>query len=398
MKIYTVLVLDADQRSALAVTRSLGSKEDIVVITADSHERALAGASRFSSEYIKSPSVAEEPDNYLSWLAEAIANHRVDLVIPVTEITSQFLLMKPDHLTGAKLPFPCYDRVLQLADKGRLVRAAAGLDVPAPETIHINEISDLNWGEVSFPCVIKPCLSHVFDNGNWISTKVEMISSKEQFMKHFDEHTYLKYYPFLVQEFITGRGAGVFLLYNRGEIVASFAHNRIREKPPWGGVSVLSESAPEDRQLLEMSKRLLDSAKWHGVAMVEFRITEDGLPYLMEVNTRFWGSLQLAVDSGVDFPGLLWKASVNRELEKFPSYKKGQQLRWFLGDLDRLYIMLKSKDYSKRQKLCMALQFLAPRFKNRKHEIDRWSDIGPAGLELKRYIASACKPGCSKKK
>ena len=28
-------------------------------------------------------------------------------------------------------------------------------------------------------------------------------------------------------------------------------------------------------------------------------------PYLMEVNGRFWGSLQLAIDAGVDFPALL---------------------------------------------------------------------------------------------
>ena len=29
-----------------------------------------------------------------------------------------------------------------------------------------------------------------------------------------------------------------------------------------------------------------------------------GTPLLMEVNGRFWGSLQLAIDAGVDFPYL----------------------------------------------------------------------------------------------
>ena len=37
--------------------------------------------------------------------------------------------------------------------------------------------------------------------------------------------------------------------------------------------------------------------------MVEFKHDErDGVPKLMEINGRFWGSLQLAIDAGVDFP------------------------------------------------------------------------------------------------
>jgi hypothetical protein len=56
-----------------------------------------------------------------------------------------------------------------------------------------------------------------------------------------------------------------------------------------------------DPQLLEHAERILEALKWHGVAMVEFkRDTRDGVPKLLEINGRFWGSLQLAVDSGVD--------------------------------------------------------------------------------------------------
>ena len=63
----------------------------------------------------------------------------------------------------------------------------------------------------------------------------------------------------------------------------------------------LSRNAnPEEKQRLK--QELLDELNWHGVAMVEFKVTEDGTPYLMEINTRFWGSLQLAIDAGVDFP------------------------------------------------------------------------------------------------
>ena len=40
--------------------------------------------------------------------------------------------------------------------------------------------------------------------------------------------------------------------------------------------------------------------------MVEFKLdARDGVAKLMEINGRFWGSLQLAVDAGVDFPAIL---------------------------------------------------------------------------------------------
>ena len=50
--------------------------------------------------------------------------------------------------------------------------------------------------------------------------------------------------------------------------------------------------------------------------MIEYRDDGGDTPCLMEINGRFWGSLQLGVDAGIDFP-----------------------LRWVWGDVKRiLYI------------------------------------------------------------
>ena len=93
-------------------------------------------------------------------------------------------------------------------------------------------------------------------------------------------------------------------LLSRGRAVALFSHRRLRERPPWGGVSVLSESIALCPDARDYAHSLLDDLGWHGVAMVEFkRDARDGVPKLMEINGRFWGSLQLAIDAGVDFPG-----------------------------------------------------------------------------------------------
>jgi predicted ATP-grasp superfamily ATP-dependent carboligase len=175
-------------------------------------------------------------------------------------------------------------------------------------------------------------------------------------------------------------------LYDHGKPLAFFAHRRLREKPPEGGVSVLSESISVDSVLRSHARCLLDKANWHGVAMVEFKVAADGTPYLMEINTRFWGSLQLAVDAGVDFPWLLYQVACSKQPGPVDNYKIGVRLRWLLGDLDNLYLTLRDKQYSKTKKLKSVLQFLTPSPFKTRHEVNRWSDLGPAWYEVKQYI------------
>ena len=76
--------------------------------------------------------------------------------------------------------------------------------------------------------------------------------------------------------------------------------------------------------------------------MVEYKVDErTGIPMLMEINGRFWGSLQLAVDAGVDFPRLLVECAEGRPPAASPPYRVGTRLRWWWGDVDQLLIRLR---------------------------------------------------------
>jgi predicted ATP-grasp superfamily ATP-dependent carboligase len=130
---------------------------------------------------------------------------------------------------------------------------------------------------------------------------------------------------------------GIFLLLWDGNVRAEFAHRRLSEKPPSGGVSVYCESVAIDESLRDRSRALLEHYGWRGVAMVEYkRDSATGQPYLMEVNARFWGSLQLAIDSGVDFPGILVACALGDQRQQMPSYRLGVRSRWWWGQIDHL--------------------------------------------------------------
>ncbi len=379
-----ILVLDAAQRSALAVTRSLGRLSQLSIFTAEAATQALAGCSAFSQQFFTSPSAIEAPEAYISWLQDLTNSHNFALVVPVTEVTSQLLLMNMAQLPKVRLAFASYENVLQLADKGKLMTLAQTLEIPIPATKLLASSADLASATLSYPFVIKPCLSKIFTPSGWIATSVKIIHSPVDLAKVLRTELYLQAHPFMIQEYIPGNGAGVFCLYSHGQPTAFFAHRRLREKPPQGGVSVLSESAEVDPSLKSYAEKLLAAANWHGVAMVEFRIAPNGMPYLMEVNTRFWGSLQLAIDSGVDFPALMVSNELNLGLPNPSSYRVGQRLRWLLGDLDSLYLYLKA-NYSVGQKFRRIVEFIIPSLFKTKHEVNRWHDIKPALYELKVY-------------
>jgi len=97
----------------------------------------------------------------------------------------------------------------------------------------------------------------------------------------------------------------------------------------------------------------------------------------------------LAIDAGVDFPYLLCQLAMEIPPDAPDAYQIGKKLRWFLGDLDSLYIILSRGDrYSKHEKVRSLLQFLQPDFANTKHEIFRWNDFRPAIDEVVSYWRS----------
>lgn len=389
MSIKPVLILDGDQRSALAVTRSLG-KNKIPVFTASDSRRAICRSSRYSQLHLVYPDPKNKPDKFLQWLTSYLADNDIGVVYPLTDITCNILAPSAPSIGNTRIPLAHIDTIKSLSDKNALTKLAEQLGVPHPKSLYISSINEIDEvkAHITFPCVVKPAFSKFILDGRWVNTKVSIINNELDFNRLLDTELYLRNQPFMVQEYIQGTGQGLFALYDHGKEIVYFAHRRIREKPPWGGVSVLSESVEPPPEMLDAARKILNYASWHGVAMVEFKVAGDGTPYLMEINTRFWGSLQLAIDAGVDFPYLLYKVTMGEEVKASNNYQYGKKLRWLMGDLDSLLITLKSRDFNLREKFKSLIEFLKIDFRHTKNEIFRSEDIKPAVFELREYFSS----------
>jgi len=203
--------------------------------------------------------------------------------------------------------------------------------------------------------------------------------------------------PSLIQQRVIGEGQGLFVLMQEGTPLGMFAHRRLRERPPSGGVSVLRESIALPKTMVEATLKLLQRVKWHGVAMVEFKVDKDNQrPLLMEINGRFWGSLQLAVDAGVNFPLLLLKMATGKaEIIPENGYRIGVKSRWLLGDLDQLVMRFKKRDRAlslprgaptRFQSLISFCRFFE---RDLFYEVEDFDDPGPSRFEVLRYVKLA---------
>jgi len=57
---------------------------------------------------------------------------------------------------------------------------------------------------------------------------------------------------------------------------------------------------------------------------------------LLEINPRFWGSLELAIRSGVNFPVLYFDLCCNKSVGVVNDYEMGRKVRWvFPGEILR---------------------------------------------------------------
>jgi predicted ATP-grasp superfamily ATP-dependent carboligase len=275
-----------------------------------------------------------------------------------------------------------------------MVNLANELGVPTPRTVvaaTAAEGVDAAAG-LPFPVVIKPSRSRVRTGSTWLSTGVSYAADPADLGRQLSELPPAAY-PVLLQERIEGPGRGLFACFDQGRPVALFAHRRLREKPPSGGVSVLCESAPLDPVAVEYGTRLLSRLGWQGVAMVEFKQDQrDGSLRLMEINARFWGSLQLAIDAGVDFPRILADVAAGKAPASPAPYRVGIRTRWLAGDLDALLMLLTRSRHrldlpaSHAGRLATLARFLRPWGPDLNFELERREDPAPARLEWRRRL------------
>ena len=303
--------MDAHSPAALAVVRSLARRGLSVDAAGEEGAFNLAAYSRYPEERFVYPNPSHSIPDFLSFIKDLAARNAYQFIFPITDRTIVPLHhFRKDFPAPGSIVLPPHDSLQTTLDKRATLELAGTLHVPIPETVFCSSIQELeeNIDKLKFPVVVKSRFSKFIREDKLLSDDgPDFCDLKEELIRAWGEKDRIIPGP-LVQEMILGEGYGIFLLMQKGEAKAIFAHRRLREEDPLGARSSYCESIEPPPRMKEYAMRLLKEINWTGPAMVELKLDKrDGIPKLMEINGRFWGSLPLAIASGVDFPYLYYQ-------------------------------------------------------------------------------------------
>ena len=335
-----VLVLDGQTTQALACVRALG-RAGHAVFVASPRRRPLAAWSRYCRAHFR---LAGETVEAFAALRAWARTQGVQVVLPQRERSCVLCNAERERWEALGMTLGCgpADMLRSAFDKARTLEHAEASGVRIPPTRLPASLAECRAAAeaVGYPCIVKPRFSDFWDGSGFLPDKGTQYVRDPAAL----EATVLacrqgELWP-VIQGIVPGQGKGVFALCDHGEPVVWFAHERLRDVRPSGSGSSLRRAIPLDLRLQAPAARLLSALAWHGPAMVEFRDDGSGEPCLIEVNGRFWGSLELAIAAGVDFPSLWVGLLCGTPVEPPAGYDIGVTRRWLWGDVKRLLYIL----------------------------------------------------------
>lgn len=338
--------------SAMRSLAGLGLK----VAVADPSRVGLSQLSRFcvKSYLLGRPYSAAEA--FVNDVKRILEECRARFLLPSkseTEALAEYRGLLPE---GVILPLDSYEKISMVNDKYIMASYAKNNGVSVPEVIEWKAWDELEEKLNAMGSKVVVKLREGY-SAKWVFYPEDALEALAMCKGLATPRPLRTADMPMVQRRVYGDGWGVSCLYHEGRKLASFTHRRLRTNPLTGGSSTLRVSA-RNEILEDCAERLLDGLAWHGIAMVEFKYNpETREAWFMEINPRLWGSIGLAVASGVDLVALLYIASTegpDKALKMVRPQREGVTTRWWLGDASLAF------SEARRMRLSNALRFLMP--------------------------------------
>lgn len=385
-----ILVTYAWCRTAYCVVESL-ARAGFEIYVCDASPLSMSRFSHYTQGFDRVASFLQEPERFIRDLIKVVEKRRINILLPIHEDSLVISRHKEHFPPDLLIVCPPYEQLRIAMDKNLIIDVAVSCGVSAPKKIapanHTEALKEL--GYLSYPIIIKS------RRGN---------SGKGVFMaKTFDEavHLYNKMIKLfmlseeelpIIQEYIEGDLFGTCFLAERGKILACFVEKYLRWKESRFGTSVLRE--PYHWPLLEeYTQRMVKALDWTGIGHFDFVGNHSASrAYLLEMNPRFWGAINLAIRNGYDFPlGLISMYLNGRPYARCfrPTKVKFKSL-WVVGEMIAGLGEFRQKKWlsplSSLARIFFPLEYLS-------YDDFRWSDPLPFLAEMIYYASHYIKAG-----
>ncbi|MHC4478587.1 MAG: carboxylate--amine ligase [Planctomycetota bacterium] len=296
----------------LVATRSLG-RRGVEVITGDEYAMTAASFSKYSVAEFRYPNPTKEPEAFLDLLEKTVLEHKPEdettpyVLMPIHKETYLIARHRERFEPHIRVPVPQIEHIEQVHNKGTLAAYAMQRGLPIPKTWIPEDLADFESiaSQVELPAFVKLREAASGVGIRKVNTLDELKSTLKEFIEHFKLKE--RDYP-IIQQAVPGNDYCVTTLFDHGRMVAAMTYRGLRAFPADRGATVMRETV-EAPEMEKVAAELLGSLGWHGVAELDFRWegTPETQPQLIEVNPRFFGGLIQSVESGWDYPWLLFQ-------------------------------------------------------------------------------------------
>ena len=311
--------------SALPVVRELGSKGYQCYCIFESSN--IAKYSKYvRGFYIVNPILRKDD---LEKIVLICLKKNISKIICLHEDIKKVLVENKDIIKMFDFLCPTEHDFRIAVEKNKALDLSSKLGIPIPRTINLQEYDLINDIEISEGevLVVKGTRGASSENVRYSKNILEL---KRNFKEIYErQKSYGSTSLPMIQEYIGGPTYLTQAIVQNGKVKIVIPHLKYREWPITGGVSCRAVTIDEPR-LVEYMTLILEKLKWHGEVGMEWKYNKETDDYyLMEINPRFEGSLDLAIKSGVDMLGLMLEIMAGREIKGEIKYEIGVNYRWF---------------------------------------------------------------------
>jgi predicted ATP-grasp superfamily ATP-dependent carboligase len=305
---------------------------------------ALAMWSRYAIATMLLPHVSASARSFAEAVAEEAEGRSASCILATTDAEtwalSRFRELLPERSHRVLAP---HDAVARTLDRTALHDLAGSLGIPCLEGVRVDspravEPALRTAQQKGLPAIVRPLVSwEEREEGGPRETERIRVSTIAELRRLLYEREDLVEQGCLIEPHPRGRSLSYCTVAESGVPLVEVFRERQRERQLLSGVSTLSRTIEPVQEMRERSQRLLRALKWQGPCLVEFLEGEDGELRLVNVLPRMWGSVQLAVDAGVDVPLLCYRLAEGSPLPPGPKVARaGVSLRWVVGDMQQL--------------------------------------------------------------
>lgn len=328
----SILIPDRPSQSTVSAIRSLHRAGDSCDVIAPRNRLDAWFASRAIRRWLPENPFVDGSSGFGVTVSGVLSRSGHDVLMPMGPLPTLYAAEQREVITRHAAILVPTPEVFGLAnDKWETHQLSERIGIPVPMTFELGSEDDVAAAgrSITFPAVIKPRTGRGAVGLSFVGSQQELQAAWQRLQATTSGSPVVDASRPIVQEFIPGTVHDVCAVAQGGALVNALTQERLLMRPIAGGIGAIDVSTDEPG-LRAHAAAIIEALGFEGPLQIEFkRDPRDGTFKLLEINPRFWGTLDFSIRLGMDFPGQVRDLALGRPVRRNQRYPVGARYRFY---------------------------------------------------------------------